>query len=264
MSLMQRCIRVLPLSLVGLGLCAANGANAQINSINSAVIHARVFNDAPNSNFVSVNNYPSLISLSDTNVSVPGPTGSFANRHTWNFSNDGSTDYKFNNNGYFQASMTLNLSGTVSPRKEAGFLLQTVGGDGQFIVNTDGHEVVVFGGPLPFYSFNGSNGLTFNSGDTITLGMTYFKDSNGKNAIIYTANGINSPAQEFSNLEQGIITGSTLGGYLQVPIDRGNANNGATALFTNISIKAVPEPSAYAAFGLGLTSLGLLLRRRRK
>ena len=264
MSKMQRCICFLPLSLVGLGLLAANGANAQVNSINSAVIHPRVFNDAPTSTFVPINNYPLLISLSDTNVSTPGTGGTFANRHVWDFSNNGSTDYKFNNSDYFQASMTLNLSGTVSPRKEAGFLLQTVGGDGQFIVNTDAHEVVVFGGPLPFYSFNSSNGLTFNSGDSITLGMTYFKDAAGKNAIIYTANGINSPAQEFTNQEQGIITGSTLGGYLQVPIDRGNASNGATARFTNISIKAVPEPSAYAAFSLGLASLGLLLRRRRK
>ena len=261
MSIMQRSIAFLPLALVGLAGIAANGADAQVNSINSAIVRPRVYNDDPASTFTSVNNYPSLISLSDTNVTA----GGFANRHVWNFSNNGATAYKFDNNDYFQASMTLNLTGNASPRKEAGFLFDTNGGQGQFIVNTDAHEVVVFGGPLPFYSFNSSNGLKYNSGDTITLGMTYFKDAAGNNAIIYSANGINSPAEEFTNLEGGIITGSTLGGYLQVPVDTKNPTNGATALFTNISIKAVvPEPSAYAAFGLGLTSLGLLLRRLRK
>ena len=90
----------------------------------------------------------------------------------------------------------------------AGFLFDTLGGQGQFIVNTDAHEVVAFGGPLPFYAF----APTFNSGDTITLGMTYYLQNNGRHAIIYSANGINSPALEFSNTEFGIIDGSTLGG----------------------------------------------------
>ncbi len=262
MSITPRRFRTLPLSLAGMGMLAVSVADAQISTINSALIRPRVFNDAPASTFTSVNNYPALISLSDANVSA----GGFANRHVWNFSSDnGATAYTFSNSDYFKVSMTLNLSGTVTPRKEAGFLLNTVGGDGQFIVNTDAHEVVVFGGPLPFYSFNNANGLKYNAGDAITLGMTYFLDANGKNAIIYTANGIDSPAQEFSNREQGIITGSTLGGYLQVPVEKGNAANGATALFTNLSIKsaAVPEPSACAALALGMTGFGLLLRRRR-
>ena len=261
MFITPRRLRALPLPFIGLGLLPHSGANAQVRSINSAIIRPRVFNDDPASTFTSVNNYPSLISLSDANVSA----GGFANRHVWDFSSDGGTTaYKFDNSDYFTASMTLNLSGTVTPRKEAGFLLNTVGGDGQFIVNTDAHEVVVFGGPLPFYSFNNSNGLKYNAGDTITLGMTYFKDAAGNNAIIYTANGVSSPAQEFSNAEKGIITGSALGGYLQVPVDKGNTANGATAVFTNLSIKptAVPEPSACAALGVGLTALGLLLRRR--
>ena len=39
---------------------------------------------------------------------------------------------------------------------------------------------------------------------------------NGKRAIIYSANGVSSPVLEFGNNEQGIIAGSTLGGYFQI------------------------------------------------
>ena len=134
--------------------------------------------------------------------------------------------------------MTLTLTGTpTSPRKEAGFRLDSsIGGDGLFIVNTDAHEIVAFGGPLPFYSF----GNTYNSGTPIVLGMTY-ENIGGTNGIVYSANGVNSPFLPMSNLEQGVIDGSTLGGYLQV-------------------VGIVPEPSSIALLGLG--ALTLYLRRR--
>ena len=120
----------------------------------------------------------------------------------------------------------------ISPRKEAGFLLDSIGGQGQFIVNTDGHEVVAFGGPFPFYAFP----RTFQSGDTIVLGMTYFLDSNGKRAVIYAANDLRSPPLEFSNLEQGIIDNSTLGGYLQIVNAPTIPTNSGAAMFQNIQI----------------------------
>src|SRR5690348_2088758 len=56
------------------------------SGINSAVIHSRVFNDYPGATFTGVNNYPSLISLSEANV--VGPSG-FANRDDWRFSSNG-------------------------------------------------------------------------------------------------------------------------------------------------------------------------------
>ena len=218
-------------ALIGVGLTAARPASAQIGTINSAFYHPREFNDVPGSTLTVVGNYPSLISFQDQNVSA---AAGFANRHVWRFSSDsGVSPYTFSNNDFFTVSMTVTLTGDpASPRKEAGFLLDTIGGQGQFEVNTDGHEVVAFGGPFPFYAFP----ATFQSGDTVTLGITYFLDSLGKRAVIYSANCMHSPPLEFSNLEQGIIDGSTLGGYFQIVNAPTVATNSGIAVFQNIKI----------------------------
>jgi hypothetical protein len=244
-----------------IGLAAASSAYAQVTTINSAVITPRVFNDVTNATFTSINAYPSFIAFSETHVSRA--TG-FANRDAWQFSNNGTTAYQFQNGDYFGASFELTLSGNpISPRKEAGFLFSTVNdGDVQFIVNTDGHEVVQFGG-ISFYSFNANNGITYNSGNTITLGMVYFKDGNGKNALQFSANGVHSPVFEFGpTVGSGALdigNGSTLGAYFQIGNDPANPNNAGSVLFQNITI--VPEPSVLALLGLGL--LPLVFRRRR-
>jgi hypothetical protein len=212
-------------------LAALANGNAQVSNINSATYHPREFNDVTNSTLTVISNYPSLIVFDDQNVSAPS---GFANRHVWRFStNSGATAYSFSNNDFFTVTMTLTLTGDpIAPRKEAGFLLDSIGGQGQFIVNTDGHEVVAFGGPFPFYAFP----ATFNSGDTITLSMTYFMNTNGRRAIIYSANGVQSPIKEFTNLEQGIIDGSTLGGYVQIVNASGVPTNSGTAVYSNIRI----------------------------
>src|ERR1035438_421649 len=233
------------------GLAAATGAYAQINSgsavfqniiitgdpsINADIIHNRVYNDYPGASLTTVNNYHSLVSFSEQNVVAL--TG-FANRDDWRFSSDGgATDHLFMNNEYWSVSLSLTLTGNpTAPRKEAGIRLDgPVGGDGQFILDTDAHEIVAFGGALPFYSF----GNTFNSGDTVLMGMTY-ENVGGVNGIVYSANGVNSPFLPMSNTELGVIDGSTLGGYFQ--------------------IQGVPEPSVFALLGLG--ALALVSRRRR-
>jgi hypothetical protein len=246
------CIR--SAAILGLCLLTSNGI-AQVSSINSVKMQPRFWNDIPGATIVTANNYPSSVLFYEIGVSAP--TG-WANRDVWRFSSDsGATAYAFGNNDYFQASMTVTLTGTpITPRKEAGFLLSSIGGDGQFIVNTDAHEVVAFGGPFPFYAFP----ATFDSGETITLGLEYFLAGDGKRSIIYTANGVSSPALPFTNLEQGIIDGSTLGGYFQIVSDAANPFNGGSALFGNIAISAIPEPSVLALLGFGL--VGLLARRK--
>ncbi len=247
--------------VVGLAFVAVNPTYGQVSSINSAVVTTHVFNDVPSAVPTVINNYPSLISLSEAGVSAP--TG-FADRDVWRFSNNGTTAYSLQHNDYFSARFTLNLTGSpITPRKEAGFLFSTASnGDIQFIVNTDGHEVVQFGG-ISFYSFNVNNGITYNSGDNIALGLNYFLDGNGKNALQFFANGVASPVFEFGpTVGSGALDigdGSTLGGYFQIVNDPSNPSNSGTALFENIVI--TPEPSTMALFGLG--SVALLLRRRR-
>jgi hypothetical protein len=244
------------------GVVAASGAYAQVSSINSAVVTPRVFNDITNATFTAVNDYPSGVTLGEAGVSQA--TG-FANRDVWHFSNNGTTAYQFQNGDYFQASFDLTMiTPTNSPRKEAGFLFSTANdGDIQFIVNLDAHEVVQFGG-ISFYSFNANNGITYTAGQTITLGLNYFLDANGKNALQFIANGVYSPVFEFGpTVGSGALdigNGSTLGAYFQVVNDPGNPSNGGTALYSGIRM-GVPEPSMFTLLGLGL--LPLVFRRRR-
>jgi len=162
--------------------------------------------------------------------------------------------------------MNLTLTGNpITPRKEAGFLFSTAyNGDIQFFVNTDGHEVVQTGG-ISFYSFNVNNGITYNSGNTINLGMSYFLDGNGKNALRFWANGVASPVFEFGpTVGSGgldIGNGSQLGGYFQIQNAPSDPSNGGDALFSGISMSVIPEPSVFALLGLGM--LALVFRRRR-
>ena len=100
--------------------------------------------------------------------------------------------------------------------------------------------------------------MTYNSGDTIHLGMSYFLAGDGNNAIQFSANGNASPVFEFAP-GAGIGNGSTLGGYFQIVNDPANPFNSGIAAFQNINI--VPEPSTLALLSLGVLPLGLLLRR---
>src|SRR5664279_4538541 len=140
------------LSTVVIGLASACGAYAQINSgsavfqnititgdpaINSGIMHPRVYNDYPGATLTSVNNYPALVSFSESNVVA---SSGFANRDDWRFSSDGGlTDHSFQNNEYWSVSLSLTLTANpTTPRKESGLRLNSsVGGDGLFILDTD-------------------------------------------------------------------------------------------------------------------------------
>jgi hypothetical protein len=221
-----------------IGLVVVNQCVAQVSAITSATTQGHVFNDVPGDVSTIINQYPLSITLGEAGVSAP--TG-FADRDVWQFSNNGTTAHLFQYDEYFHASFDLTLVGSpISPRKEAGFLFSTTSnGDIQFVVNTDGHEVVQFGG-ISFYSFNVNNGIAYNSGDRIRLGMSYFRDANGLNALQFSANGVNSPIFEFAP-GNGIGNGSTLGGYFQIINDPVNSANSGTALFENITISTGSE-----------------------
>lgn len=264
-----------------LGLTLATGAYAQVSSINSAIIVPRVFNDIPGATGNYVNSYPS-ISLSESGVS--SATG-FADRDVWYFSNNGgSSAYQFHAGDYFNASFTINLTGNNPNGKdlEAGWLFSNpsggFGGDLQAIVNAANGAVAQFGGPS-YYPFSPAAGgypafagapnvANYVPGQTYTMGLNYVIDPNtGRNAFQYSVNGVfaqSSAGNPYFDLGAGVSIGGTgdfLGGYLQVQTDSTNPSQSGTADFGNISITAVPEPSALALLCVGL--LPLLLRRKK-
>jgi hypothetical protein len=272
-------------TIIGLCLAVASGAYAQVSSINSAII-SHTFNDMPGATQTPNNIYPSLISLSEAGVSRVAPGG--LNRDVWFFSaNGGSSAYQFQNNNYFNASFNLTLAGSSAPGigLEAGWLFSnpsgSIGGDLQSLITVAG-VVVQFGGPS-YYPFSPAAGgyppaagssppggvPNYTEGQTYTMGLNYVLDPNtGMNAFQYSVNGVfalSSPGNRYFDLGPGAgptgSPGSTLGGYFQIGNDPSNPSNGGTAIFSAITITAVPEPSALALLSLGI--LPLLLRRRR-
>jgi hypothetical protein len=235
-------------AVAGIALAAATGANAQVNAINSAIVTPRILNSPNLTNAVltAITNYPSKISFVETNAGTTN-TAFSPIQDLWQFSADnGSTAYLFQTNEYFTAYMNVTLTGSpVSPRKEAGFAFQDVNGNinGQYILDTDQGEVVAFGGNLPFYASPLTH--TYVSGQTITMGVTIFKDSNGKTAIIYSANNISSPVLEFFQNSVYLQNGTTpapytLGGYFQLQGQNSGSTNSGSAVFQNIHILTQP------------------------
>jgi hypothetical protein len=139
--------------------------------------------------------------------------------------------------------MNVTLAGNpIAPRKEAGFAFDDVGGNinGQYILDTDGHEVVAFGGSLPFWA--GPLDHDFSSGDTVTMGITIFTDTAGNQALIYSASigstNTFSPVFEINPP----MDGYTLGGYFQLQGQSiTNGVNSGSASFANITIGRVPH-----------------------
>ncbi len=267
-------------TIIGLCLAAATGAYAQVGSINSAIIQPRLFNDIPGATFTPVNAYPGLISLSEAGVSQ---AGGYANRDAWKFSNNGGASaYQFQNGDYFNASFTVTLTGgTPLYGLEAGWLFSNLNGTfygdlSTVIVGQGGNAGAVFqGGGPSYYPFSpaaggypGAGGSVPNYvlGETYLMGLNYVVDPNtGLNAFQYSVNGqfaASSPGNTYFDLPGGMnVSGNTLGGYFQIQNVPTDPTQGGTAVFGDISITPVPEPSTLAFLGLGMVPL--LLRRRR-
>ena len=251
-------------------LASATGFYAQVGSINSAVIMNHVFNDMPASTSASVNGYPGSVTLSESGVSRSASGG--LERDAWYFSNNGSTPYQFQANDYFTASFGVTLTGGASGVDiEAGFLFSNpsgnFGGDSQMIVSGTG-VVAQFGGPsyYPFspaaggYPGKGGSVANYTEGSTYTMTMAYVLDPNtGMNAFEYWVNGqqaASAPGNPYFDLGAGQTLGSpgdSLGGYFQ--IGNGGPNQAGTAVFSNISIQSVPEPSVIALLGVSIAAL---------
>jgi hypothetical protein len=205
----------------------------QEKAVKDVVVLPRVVHGGdPQSKFCFVKVLP-VVAFSDAEVSHPGQ---FANRHDWALSEDGEEPLAFGSDDFFELSFDLVLVGTppgtkFAERKEAGIIITTSGaGEGQYLVNTDAHEVVAFGGPFPFFKFD----LSYNSGDVITLGIKYFKDLDGTRKIIYRANDKLSPALALPE-PPGMIPGPFfIKGYIQTVINTEIAKNSAAAGFANI------------------------------
>jgi hypothetical protein len=270
--------------VTGLCLAAANGAYAQISSINSAFINPGVFNDIPGATRIDVPSYPGSIFMAELNVSKATSGG--LNRDVWYFSNNGGTSaYAFQNNDYFNASFNLTLtgSGTSGVDLEAGFLFSnpsgSFGGDLQSIVTAGG--VVFQGGGPSYYPFSpaaggfpgaGGSVPNYTLGQTYTMGLNYLVDPNtGRNAFEYSVNGqfaASSPGDVYFDLGAGVGIGdlgpNVLGGYFQIGNNSSNPNNNGQAFFSNIQIAPAPEASTLALLSTGIVTLGAMVSRRRR
>ena len=227
--------------------------------VNGIMANPRVFNDYPDSTLTFNVNYPTSVHIRDMFNTLP--PNKFANRHDALLSGDGgATALTFNNNMSFDISANVTLTdGSNTPRKEAGIRVNSsVGGDGLFIVNSDAGEIVAFGGPFPFFRFNSAT-FSYMPGQTINMELIY--DSAGHTLEYKVKEGttaMDSGPLAFSNLENGIINGSTAGFYGQFsPNASGDFGDVQLA---NIVANVVPEPVGLA--GLGLAWLMLMARRR--
>ena len=217
-------------------------------TINSAVIRDRIFNDCPSSILTTVNNYPAMIQIQDENLSC----GGFANLHVWRLSDNGADPAVFNNDSAFSLSAYLMIDGTAEG--EAGLQVspwwsQDV--DGRLNVRTTDGEIACFGGRLPFYSFTGSQGLTYVKGSTVRVEVVYLANglSAGDPATIeyiyedgtglYTSGPLpfdeGNPAEGFGSW--GMLDDGRVGGYVQEFLQAGNPDAALTSTWTDITFE---------------------------
>ena len=242
-------------------------------SIDSAVLHTRIFNDFPNSTLATTNLYPGVVEFFDGPV---GP-GAFANRHNFRLSdNGGISDAVFLNGDAFSFEADVALLGTgpvegglqVSP-----WFSQQV--DGQFNIRLNDGEVAVFGGRLPFYSFTGNHGVLYQAGTTIHQKMIYipnglsagspatieyiYTDSSGTYSSGALAFDQGNPAEDPPYGLYGILNDARVGGFVQV-MNFDSGQHSAGIRFSNMRfVPDVPEPTTLAL--LGLAGVALLRRR---
>lgn len=232
------------LTLLAIAVAASGLASAQYSTINSTRIESRFYNDIPGSTFTFGNVWPSVF-LDDQNVSTA--TG-WANRHLWTLSNDnGATSYLFGGTDAFTLTTKVKLTSNGARNKEAGIIFYNDGnGDHIFLVKMGNNgEIAAFAGAFPFFSFTQQYDDHYALGNTVTMSVTYFKDSDNLNKAIYRYNNHFSGALNWANVEGQLLPNTRIGGYFQCENDPTNPTNGGRGEFSDITIspanKAFPE-----------------------
>jgi hypothetical protein len=257
--------------MLAVGILAVSAANAV--AIDSAVIKTRIFNDNPGSTLSTINSYPALVEISDT----PSASVGFANLHNFHLA-DAGVEHLFANNEAYTYATDLTISG--DGHGEAGLQISpwwSPDVDGRFNFRTTDGEIAIFGGRLPFYSFTGSQALTYTKGTTVRAGVVYRPRSlSSANPATITYNltlGGNdytsgplafdegNPLEDPPHGLWGHLNDARVGGYVQVFISGSGAGNNLTTQWEN-SVFGVPEPTSMVLTGLGV--LGLMMGRRKR
>lgn len=232
------------LTMAALVLVASTAMAAP--NVNGISFNTRVFDDCPFSTLTTNDMYPSMIQISDENLSC----GGFANLHTWSFSDDGgATDVAFNNGDWFRFAADLVVDGT--SEGEAGLRISPWWSkyvDGRVNVRTTDGEIACFGGRLPFFSFTGAFGVNYAKGEVIHIEMIYKPQalsSSNPGAIQYNLvyGGMSyssgwllfdegNPAEPYGTW--GILDDARAGGFVQPFLQAGNTAAALTATWNNV------------------------------
>jgi hypothetical protein len=239
-----------PVSKVLLGamfIVALVGSAFASPQVDSAVFNLRIFNDCPTSVLTTVNDYPTLMRITDEVLDCEG----WANLHNWHLAVGGASAV-FNNGDAFTLCFDLRIHGTGDG--EAGVLIapwwsQNV--DGRFNVRTTDGEIACFGGRLPFYSFTASYGIAYAKDDVINLKVVYtpngLTEANpadieyivNYNGFSYSSGRLTfdegNPAEDPPFGLWGILNDARVGGYMQAFLQSGNPAAALTAEWTCIN-----------------------------
>jgi hypothetical protein len=198
---------------------------------------------------IAVPGFPDNINVKDTNA--VGATGG-ANRDDILISGDGG-----NTADTIPTAFSFSISADVditdefnSPRKEAGIRINGTGGnlgnDALFIVDSDNHEVVAFGGP--FYNFVSNGFPAYQTGETVLMSESYNASAG---TLTYGAQDISGP------------TGSGLP-FTSGPLPYTPPGASQVGLYAQWTPAAAPVPEPASLSMLVVGGFAFLARRRSK
>jgi len=190
----------------------------------------------PGSPVVTVNNYPSLVSIEHSFLVCDA----WAEQHVWRFSADGgATVAQYPNDSQFSFGATMTLTGVDANGGECGINVSPWWdpsmSDGRINCRVPDGEIACFGGRMPFYNFTAGEGIHFAMNTPISMNITY--NPNGLSAVSpgtmkydlvwlgmpYTSGVLDmnegNPSEDPPHGLWGILNNGNLGGFLQARMD---------------------------------------------